>query len=364
MNHMSSDIEMYSQEDLETIRDNFVKEIEAGISGKASSLQCIRNPLPSQSVVADGAVFQVITIGGSHMKKALMKKVGNKAEILSREESSVPIFSDQEVFFSFIQANLDPNVNNLVINLAQALEPVMRNNLLDGKMIHATKEHLFDGLLGKVVGEELENYLKEKHQRKIRISVGNDQVILVLAGLADHSWENLIAGIVGTGVDFGICSDQSTIINLESGGFSKFTPTETGIIIDKESEKPGQFIFEKEVSGRYLICHYNLLVTNSQCTTTEELSQIADEGQSDNSPIAQKLFERSASLIAAQLAGIFQYKKQPNLVCAMEGSVFWHGWHYQDMVKDYLQKLAVPAESIKFVDIQDNSLHGAARLII
>ncbi len=402
-------VEMYSLKELVSIRDAFLRELKSSVTHETSvslaqksdaghftqstglsaqpdsvsespsglsaqptamadikkpiSALFIRNQLPSHNAIPDNEIFQVIAIGGSHMKNALMQKKGDSINLLKKTKVKVPTFNDETTFLTFVEKHLNIESSHLVINLAQMLEPVIRGNIFDGRLVGSSKEHEFAGLIGKVVGEEVEKYIAQKLQRKIHVSVINDVTCLVLSGLQMSDWNIIVGGIVGTGVNFGYFLDRYTIINTESGAFRALRQTETGRALDKQSNKPGEFIFEKEVSGRYLFQHFNILLKDYQCSSTEKLSHIA-RSDDKNAQIAQKLFERSASLIATHMTAIFMYKSQKNLVFAMEGSLFWEGWNYENMVIDYIQKLGVSAGSIKMVNIEDNSLFGAAQLFM
>ena len=80
--------------------------------------------------------------------------------------------------------------------------------------------------------------------------------------------------------------------------------------------------------------------------------------------MAQQLLERSASLVACQIAGIYQFKNQPKLTFVMEGSLFWKAWQYKAMVSDYLAKLDIPTDSLHFTHVKNSSLIGSAQLAL
>ena len=52
------------------------------------------------------------------------------------------------------------------------------------------------------------------------------------------------------------------------------------------------------------------------------------------------------------------------LTFAMEGSLFWNDWNYKKMVEKYLHLLDVPEHGIKFVQINQSGIIGAAQLLI
>jgi len=290
---------LYPLSTLKQIRDSFIDELSRSNQGKKTSLSFLKNPLPQKPLIKEGEMFQVIIIGGSLIKSALIKD--NKT--ISFIEDKIPQLSTKEIFLSFVEKYLDKKVNYIVINFAFPLQPLLKDNLLDGKLSSVTKEHKLAGLINRFIGVELEKYIYQKQKRKIKATVANDTICLLLSGLSKTHWQNIIAGVVGTGTNFAFFLDRNTAINLESGNFNKFPQTATGKIIDKNSLNPGKQLFEKEVSGAYLYQHYNHLAL--PLNSTSELNQLAEKGDF----LAQRLFERSASLIACQIAGIYAYQE-------------------------------------------------------
>lgn len=368
---------LYCLYDLKKIRDNFVAELTLSAQGQKTSLAFIKNPLPQKTLVDNGQVFQVMVVGGSLLEKALVRKQEDKIIILSYAKETLPLLTDREFFLSFIEKHINPEVNTVALNFTYPLKPLLRNNILDGQLIYGTKEHQFNGLLNKIVGQEIENHIFGKHKREIRVTVANDTICLILAGLTKTNWENLVAGAVGTGMNFAFFLDKNTVVNLESGNFDKFPQTKTGKEIDKKSANPSKYLFEKEVAGRYLYQHYNLIcqklnLDTSLLSSTYNLNQLLNYLNHDRvrdkltiKIIARQLLERSASLIACQVAGIYLFKqlrRDPSLTFIMEGSLFWQGWHYKENVKKYLERLSIPKNAIKFIKIKDSSIIGAAKL--
>jgi len=362
---------LYSLDKLQTIRDNFLNELTLAQQGKPTSLAFIKNPLSQQSLVNDKEIFQTLVVGGAVFKNALVKKTNNQINFIKQKNSPLPIFDTKNDFLAFFVRQIDPQVKIVGLNFAYHLQPLLRNGLLDGKFITPTKESRFSGLINKLVGQELENYVLEKIKRRVRVAVANDTICLLLSTPPSLTRCLLAAGVVGAGTNFAFYLDQKTIVNLESGNFDKFTQTESGKIVDKNSANPGQQLFEKEVSGSYLYQHYNLLIDCSErIASTLELTRLAKNGNQ----LAQKLLERSASLIACQIAAISLFKnfkparpaggfKISNLKFVMEGSLFWQGWHYKQMVEKYLKKLGVSEKAIKFIKIENSSIVGASRLV-
>lgn len=372
-------VQMYPLEDLQKIRGNFIQELLNASDGKKTSLSFVKNPLPKKSFAKDGEIFQVMVVGGSKFESALLKKIGKSLQIITYNESRVPLFKTKEYFFSFLEKHLDRDVTLVALNFAFSLKPILRDGILDGiRSGRSGKEHAFAGLYGQTVGAQFEKYIYESQKRSIIISCANDTICLLLSGL-DIGKRNLtVAGIVGTGVNFAFFLDEKTTVNLESGSFDKFRQTPIGKQVDKSSLRPGKALFEKEVAGAYLYKHFNLILRQigligqiSPLQSSEELSSLAIKNLGESSWLARQLLERSASLVVCQMAGIYFYKKnlygQTNdlsLQYILEGSLFWNGWNYKKMVEKYLYLLDVPKNDIKFVQINQSGIIGAAQLLI
>lgn len=85
-------------------------------------------------------------------------------------------------------------------------------------------------------------------------------------------------------------------------------------------------------------------------SSTKELSKKAKLGDKN----AQKLLERSASLIACQIAGIYKFKNLKfqisNLKLIMDGSLILKGFNYQNYyIRKYLKLLNLDINKINFI---------------
>jgi hexokinase len=350
---------------LKTVQDNFLQELRSAEKGQKTSLAFIRNPLPSSPLVEDEEEFQVLVIGGSVCKNALVKRKNGHIHILEKTEKDQPPFKTEEALLSFILSELKENVRVVAINFAYPLDPVFENGRLDGIITRAAKENTFDGLIGKKLGAETENYIFRKTGRKVIVSVANDTISLLLSGLTQHPWDGIAGGIVGTGVNFAMFLKQNEMVNLEAAWFDKFTPSEEGVEIDTNSSKPGEAILEKNTSGAYLYQHYNLLIKKRgidtpPLTSTKELKDMSLE-DSERGKIACDLIKRSAGLIASVIGGMTLYYNK-DMIFVMEGSFFWGENVYRDYVSEYLREL-LPNLAVLFVKIDDSPILGGAKLV-
>lgn len=387
-----------------------------------TALPFIRHTLSSTPIVKPGEEFQSLTIGGSICQSDRMRidptssstKLGirgarGKIHSLDHKIQEQPAFHTGEEFLAYVESLLDPNVRVVALNFAYPLTPVSRDGLLDGVLVSGSKENTFRELTGKPVGQTIEQYIKRKLGRDIRVSVANDTICLLLSGLTKYKWDKLAAGIVGTGLNFAIFLDEHTAVNLESANFNKFEQTSEGKLIDKESVSPGTALFEKETSGAYLYKHFNIIAERNglkkRIASSKELSKLAESAHrhavrrladqhlnqwnykilkpsfvppsrdfgraskpgmtiGDNersSLIALMLLQRSAQMVACQIAGIVEFQKR-DLTFVMQGSLFWKGYTYKEMVGETVKRLT--NYNARFVEIENADLFGAAKLIV
>src|SRR3989344_4179935 len=186
-----------------------------------TALPFIKHTLAPNPLVKPGEEFQSLTIGGSICQSDRMRIDGN-VHSLNHKVLEQPAFNTEEEFLSYFESLLDPNVRVVALNFAYPLNPVARNGLLDGILVSGSKENTFTGLVGKPVGETIEQYVKQKLDHVIRVSVANDTICLLLSGLTKYRGDELAAGIVGTGLNFAIFLDEHTAVNLEAANFNQF----------------------------------------------------------------------------------------------------------------------------------------------
>lgn len=352
--------------DLRIVADNFKKELELSKSGKKTSLPFIRHRISPKPIIKDGETFQILVIGGTIFRKALVKKDGKNIVIVEKGEKYQPSFKNKNDFDKFVEKEISSKVTNVALNFAYPLKPVFKNGKLDGLLISGTKENVFYDLVGKEVGVEVEKMMLKTHRQKIKVTVANDTICILMAGLTRFSWKEIAGGVIGTGTNFAFFLSENEVVNLESGNFDKFPRTPEAQIIDSYSTNKGRGTFEKEVAGAYLYKHFNLIneakaLITPALRSTQELDQIAQQNSSSEAAIAKSLLSNSASLVAAQIAGILEFKRT-DLVFVIEGSLFWLSNGYRAQVKKALAEIC-PKYKAKFVKIPDSTILGAAKLI-
>lgn len=354
------------KQSLATIAENFCHELERAKNSHKTSLPFIRHHLSLKPKIQTDEVFQVLRIGGSIYQNALVKRVNGKIAIVKSTQKPLPIFTSESVFLSFIEKALEKDVGHLALNFAYPVTPMSRDGYLDGRLIMGTKEHNFEGMVGKLVGQTIERHIQDKLHRVIHVALANDTVCLVLSGLTQFPSKGLVGGVVGTGLNFALFLDEKTIVNLEAANFDKFPQSAEGKLIDKASVRPKSALIEKEVAGGYLYQHFNIRLHKEgldfpEIKSTKEMDAVAFKNIPMVSLLAREVSDHSSSLVSCQIAGIAQFLKR-DIVCVIEGSLFWKGWRYKENVGVTVKQLA-PQYQVSFVFIEQSGILGAAKLI-
>lgn len=339
-------------------------ELRGAELGHASSFPYIRNPRPQETDKKD-LTLQVIVIGGSIFKKGIFKRVNGALHLVSSSQKSQPPFRTKEDFLRFCLAEVDPSIPDIGVNFAYPLRPFLRQGRLDGKLLSGMKENRFEGLTTEAIGEELERAIYEKNGKRMKITTANDTVCLLFSGLSVTDWQNLTAGVIGTGINFAFFSDAHEAINTEAANFNKFSQSDEAKQIDRDSVSPGSALFEKEIAGAYLYQHFNQYVkarglSFSPLTQTHELDILAQE-ETEEGQLARSLLRRSAQLSGALIAGVTLFKGQ-DATCVLEGSLFWKGYRYKEVVDETVSSL-LSDQAVTFIKIADSPLLGAAYLV-
>ncbi len=359
--------------DYKQISRNFAHELMFASQGKKTSLPFIKNPLPKQSLIRPNQTFQAFVIGGTNGAMAIAHtEDGTNFTIMHQTLfHPLPFFTSFKNFVSFIVDNLDNQTSVIGINFAYNLIPVIgKHGELDGIMNEGnTKGHAFTGLYKQQVGKVVRHALKEKTGRDILVTVANDTICLITSGLKEHIDKNtLIAAIAGTGYNIALFLDSNTAVNLQTSDFTKFTQTASGKIVDRQSTNPGEQIYNKEVAAGELYKHFNAYISLLSLSTrpiqsSEELSEIA-KIDSKEGQVEKELINRSASLIAAQFAGIYEFKgKLEQIICIAQGSLFWKEPNYIGMLQKQLSLLGIPKDTIKLKQVENSDIIGAIKLL-
>jgi hexokinase len=311
----------------------------------------------------------VLDFGGTHLRAALatVEPCGIKIE-RGPHETDLPVRRDRPLEsseFLDLQArlieDLDPEPG---LPLGYCFSyPAEQTPDGDARLIRWTKGVDITGMVGQTVGRMLIETLARRGLVCGRVTVINDTVASLLAGLSTDPAAITIGLIVGTGTNMAglvnasslarLTAEQQTLgalpVNLESGNFTPPGLTAWDDQVDRTSTNPGRQRFEKAVSGVYLPRLMAAICPDAAIVPEESAARLS--GWADGSlpcPTSQQrlaiaLLRRSARLTAAALGGFLLFQNGPGPLpkvrIVTEGALILKAPGYKDQVDGTLRRL-------------------------
>jgi hexokinase len=398
----------------------FIAEMDKGLQEEAS-LKMLPSYISGQGEVPVNERVIVMDAGGTNFRVASVY-FNEKNEAVIEDFAQYPMPGSQgeitsDEFYDTVSEYLRPVMDKsskigFCFSYASEALPDM-----DGRLIQFSKEIKVTGLPGQVIGKGLLQRIKEKGMDSNKsVVILNDTVATLLAGKAacmGKAYGGYIGYILGTGTNTCYSEDYirikkvrglkpgSMLINMESGGYNKATRGAIDEEMDNKTLNPGQYAFEKMISGQYLgaVIHTAVLkavkdkLFNS--TTIDKLLSLDEivtidgdefmrtpygngklascfskediDGRERLYYIIDGVLERAARLVAVNLISIIMKtdmgRSPLRPVCiATEGSTFYKLKSYRDRIEYYMKKHLVDEQGryYEIVKVENSSLIGAA----
>lgn len=391
---MEKNIFKLDNEQLKGIAHAFREKVEEGLNKNNAEIQCIPTFILPKATDVKGKAL-VLDLGGTNYRVAIVDFSTEKPIIYPnngwKKDMSImksPGYTREELF---------KELADLIVEIKREEEmpigycfsyPTESIPGGDARLLRWTKGVDIREMVGQFVGKPLLDYLNEKNKiRFIGVKVLNDTIASLFAGLTDKSYDAYIGLIVGTGTNMATfipsdkitkldpeCHVQGLIpVNLESGNFYPPFLTAVDDTVDATSDSLGKQRFEKAVSGMYL---GDILKAAFPLEEFEEKFDARKLTAIMNYPdihkdiyvqVAHWIYNRSAQLVAASLAGLIallkSYNRDIHRVCLIaEGSLFWSesrkDKNYNILVMEKLQELLRELE-LEDVEVHINSMDNA-----
>ena len=391
---MEKNIFKLDNEQLKGIAHAFREKVEEGLNKNNAEIQCIPTFILPKATDVKGKAL-VLDLGGTNYRVAIVDFSTEKPIIYPnngwKKDMSImksPGYTREELF---------KELADLIVEIKREEEmpigycfsyPTESIPGGDARLLRWTKGVDIREMVGQFVGKPLLDYLNEKNKiRFTGVKVLNDTIASLFAGLTDKSYDAYIGLIVGTGTNMAtfIASDKITKldpechvqglipVNLESGNFYPPFLTAVDDTVDATSDSLGKQRFEKAVSGMYL---GDILKAAFPLEEFEEKFDARKLTAIMNYPdihkdiyvqVAHWIYNRSAQLVAASLAGLIallkSYNRDIHRVCLIaEGSLFWSesrkDKNYNILVMEKLQELLRELE-LEDVEVHINSMDNA-----
>lgn len=391
---MEKNIFKLDNEQLKGVAHAFREKVEEGLNKNNAEIQCIPTFILPKATDVKGKAL-VLDLGGTNYRVAIVDFSTEKPIIYPnngwKKDMSImksPGYTREELF---------KELADLIVEIKREEEMPIgycfsypTESIPGGyaRLLRWTKGVDIREMVGQFVGKPLLDYLNEKNKiRFTGVKVLNDTIASLFAGLTDKSYDAYIGLIVGTGTNMATfipsdkitkldpeCHVQGLIpVNLESGNFYPPFLTAVDDTVDATSDSLGKQRFEKAVSGMYL---GDILKAAFPLEEFEEKFDARKLTAIMNYPdihkdiyvqVAHWIYNRSAQLVAASLAGLIallkSYNRDIHRVCLIaEGSLFWSesrkDKNYNILVMEKLQELLRELE-LEDVEVHINSMDNA-----
>jgi len=258
--------------DAEREVEAFLSEMDRGLSGSPSSLRMIPTFIEVDRDVPRGKPVVAIDAGGTNLRAAVVEIGGDgRPTVTAFRREQMPGTAGEissRDFFATLAACVRELASDLESIGFSFSYPVEMLPSKDGRIIGLSKELRVRGAAGQLVGAGLRAALHDAGVHSPRNAVVlNDAVAVLLAGrTATYDREASHVGFVlGTGTNCAYVESNTRIrkrndlkprgaqvVNVESGAYDKVPRGPADLRYDRVSAEPGQYIFEKCISGAYL----------------------------------------------------------------------------------------------------------------
>ncbi|MDR0558978.1 MAG: hexokinase [Prevotellaceae bacterium] len=350
-------------------------EVDKGLEKEKMQVQCLPTYIKPNKNIEQGKAL-VLDLGGTNYRAAIVEFIDGKPCIHPENgfKKDLSIMKEQgfteknlfkEIADLISELNLD-GVNSIGYCFSYPAKPLFNG---DAELLYWTKGVNINEMVGKNVGESLMKYLNKNLDKADfkSIKVINDTIASLFSGLTDKS-DAYIGLIVGTGTNMATFIHSDHIkkldpaytqkglvpINLESGNFMPPHLTEVDNKVDSFSDIKGMQRFEKAVSGMYLgdilksVFPFDRFEEKFDAQKLTGIMNYPDIHRKKYIRVARWIYQRSAQLVAASLAGLIlvllEHDNSIKKIClTAEGSLFWssddYEKNYRKIVLDELHNL-------------------------
>jgi hexokinase len=402
---MENNILSLTAEQLAVIAKDLVRKINTGLSADGQEIKCLPTLIQPVREIKNGKCL-VLDWGGTNFRAAIVEFFEDKApEVIENVSSELSAertkgFKREDLFSAMAAvisklSKLNKNIKRIGYCFSFAAASLPDG---DAKVVNLAKGFVIEGMDDSKVGEPLLHYLNDNVEQANfeKIAVVNDTVACLFGGLskAKSDYDAYLGLIAGTGNNMATTmqagkvtklttTSQDIIINLESGNFHPPFLTVLDDLVDADTVNKGKHRFEKAIAGKYLgeifklMFPYDAFKQNGfDAGTLNDIINYPDIYRRKYVNAARCIFERSAKLVAASLAGmIFVLKSQESPECPLkkilltaEGTLFWcedkRGTDYHKVVLRELNRLLVENDyediTVDICKVPDANLIGSA----
>ena len=343
------------------LADAMTEDMRRGLKGEKSSLPMIATYLSNDGTVPSGACAAVIDAGGTNFRSALVRFTGEGYQVEDLGRWKMPGVDEPCTWDDFIAFTAD-HIQHLldrteVIGFCFSYNAEITPDM-DGRVKRIDKEVIIKGCEGQLVAASLKEELRRRGIEGKKIVILNDTAAALLGGdvtLDKSAYSGFIGQISGTGTNtctsvpremiekLGLKGSRGMLVNLESGMYDGIESGDFDLLLDRESNNPGDKDFEKKTAGVYLgeLCRLMLLSAGEEgFISPASLEKARALGHIDSSVIdAWSAGEGLDKIAACPADADFVRELSLSLFqrsCA-EGSLVQRSHHYRPVLEKLLE---------------------------
>jgi len=394
----------------------FTEDMVSGLEGKEGALRMIPTYIEAENDFLTDTPVLAIDAGGTNFRAAIVTVSASGNVVVSDTVNYRMPGLDGEIsadeFFRTVADYIRPlaeKVDRIGFCFSYPTEILPDK---DGRLIQFCKEVQAPKVHGQLIGKGLLETLGTPDKKIVLL---NDTVATLLAGksaAAGIKYDSFIGFILGTGTNTcyieqnrniikkgDLRSDNSQIINIESGDFGRPPQTDLDIQFCNSTTDPGSYKFEKMFSGGYFggLCLFVLKSAAAEAVfsdqTAMEIFKIdelpswdANSYTSRDIPqgnilveairdfndaescryIIDALIDRAAKLVAASMSAVIlkcgkgRSPEKPILI-TVEGTTFHKLNNFRSRFENYLNEYLTNERKrhVEFTEVAQSSLIGA-----
>lgn len=250
----------------------FIEEMKEGLEGRESSLEMIPTYLTVSNDIPTETKAVVIDAGGTNFRVGLVEFTKDmQVQISDFDKKQMPGIKEElskETFFNTM-VDYTKEVASKGTDVGFCFSyPTEISKDKDGTLLRWSKEVKAPEVVGEKIGANLIKGLKLIDGKDRKVVILNDTVATLLGGqgISSHrEFDGYMGFIFGTGTN--VCYieevsqiskidndglEHTMIVNTESGAYNKLPRGVIDEAFDQTTNNPGDYQFEKMVSGRYL----------------------------------------------------------------------------------------------------------------
>ncbi|MDR1763042.1 MAG: hexokinase [Dysgonamonadaceae bacterium] len=359
---MENDIFNLTTEQLKKIADTLKLRIDEGFQKDGEEIRCLPTYIIPKDKI-DREKVLVLDLGGTNFRANVVDFSGSEPVVHPGIKKDLRFIMNAPEGYNYIDLyqKMAELISSLNLDGVKSIGycfsyPCESTPDGDAYLLYWTKGvtiknlEKIEGKETPLVGKSLMDYLnKNVNSADFKnIKVINDTVASLFAGLTDKKSQAHIGLIVGTGTNMALLFPANKLpkispkykkealipINLESGNFYPPYLTIIDDKIDKYSGSSGSQRFEKAISGMYLgrllefVFSCDEMEANFDAEKLTRIMSYPDMYKHKYVKASHAVYERSAKLVAASLAGLIFKMAEANpeitdVRLAAEGSLFW-----------------------------------------